>query len=141
LLAERDADPFLLRKGERQRLAVATVLAMRPQVLILDEPTTGLDYPQQRRMLELLARLRAGGTTVIVITHSPWVVTEFAERALLMRDGGLVFDGALESLLDDEALLRSAAFEAPPAARVARALGLRARTVDDLAQRLAAAKR
>ena len=140
LAADRDADPFLLRKGERQRLAVATVLAMRPEVLILDEPTTGLDYPQQRRMLTLLAELRAAGTTIIVITHSPWVVTEYAERALLMRGGRLVFDGFLERLLDDEELLRSAAFEAPPAARVARALGLRARTVDELAAQLAAAR-
>jgi energy-coupling factor transport system ATP-binding protein len=138
LLAERNEDPFLLRKGERQRLAVATVLAMRPRVLILDEPTTGLDYPQQRKMLELLAELRAGGTTIVVITHSPWVVVEYAERALLMRGGTLVFDGALDALLADEALLRSAAFEAPPAARVARALGIPARTVDELARALGA---
>jgi len=127
-----------LRKGERQRLAVATVLAMAPRVLILDEPTTGLDYPQQRGMLELLARLRAAGTTVIVITHSPWVVVEYAERALLMREGSLVFDGALAALLADEELLRSAAFEAPPAARVAHALGIPARTVDELARALGA---
>jgi energy-coupling factor transport system ATP-binding protein len=138
LAAERDEDPFLLRKGERQRLAVATVLAMAPRVLILDEPTTGLDYPQQRGMLELLARLRAAGTTVIVITHSPWVVVEYAERALLMREGRLVFDGPLDRLLADEALLRSAAFEAPPAARVAYALGIQARTVDELARALGA---
>jgi hypothetical protein len=58
-----------------------------------------------------------------------------------MRDGQLVFDGALATLLDDEPLLRSAAFEAPPAARVARAFGLRARTVEDLARQLAATKR
>ncbi|MCC6763424.1 MAG: energy-coupling factor ABC transporter ATP-binding protein [Deltaproteobacteria bacterium] len=138
LTAERDEDPFLLRKGERQRLAVATVLAMAPRVLILDEPTTGLDYPQVRTMLELLARLRAAGTTIVVITHSPWVVVEYAERALLMRGGRLVFDGALDELLADEPLLRSAAFEAPPAARVARALGIPARTVDELACALGA---
>ena len=138
LAAERDEDPFLLRKGERQRLAVATVLAMRPRVLILDEPTTGLDYPQVRTMLELLARLRAEGTTIVVITHSPWVVVEYAERALLMRGGRLVFDGALDDLLGDEDLLASAAFEAPPAARVARALGISARTVDQLARALGA---
>ncbi|MCC6847704.1 MAG: energy-coupling factor ABC transporter ATP-binding protein [Deltaproteobacteria bacterium] len=138
LTAERNEDPFLLRKGERQRLAVATVLAMAPRVLILDEPTTGLDYPQVRAMLELLARLRAAGTTIVVITHSPWVVVEYAERALLMRGGRLVFDGALDDLLADEPLLRSAAFEAPPAARVARALGISARTVDALARALGA---
>jgi energy-coupling factor transport system ATP-binding protein len=138
LAGERDQDPFLLRKGERQRLAVATVLAMAPRVLILDEPTTGLDYPQQRTMLELLARLRAAGTTIIVITHSPWVVVEYAERALLMREGSLVFDGPLATLLADEALLRSAKFEAPPGARVAHALGIPVRTVDDLARALGA---
>lgn len=138
LAAERDEDPFLLRKGERQRLAVATVLAMRPRVLILDEPTTGLDYPQVRTMLDLLARLRAEGTTIVVITHSPWVVVEYAERALLMRGGRLVFDGALDDLLGDEDLLASAAFEAPPAARVARALGISARTVHQLARALGA---
>jgi energy-coupling factor transport system ATP-binding protein len=132
LLPLREQDPFLLNKGERQRLAVATVLAMAPRVLILDEPTTGLDYPQQRRMLDLLARLRAGGTTVIVITHSPWVVVEYAERALLMDEGRLLFDGPLATLLGDDALLAAAAFEPPPLVRVARALGCSARRVGDL---------
>ncbi len=134
-----DRDPFLLSKGERQRLAVATVLAMEPRIVILDEPTTGLDYPQQRRMLDLLAELRAGGATVIIITHSPWVVAEYAERALLMAAGRLVFDGPLDDLLMDERLLRSASFEAPPATRVAQALGVRARDVDGLARALGAA--
>jgi energy-coupling factor transport system ATP-binding protein len=137
LLALRDHDPFLLSKGERQRLAVASVLAMAPRVLILDEPTTGLDFPEQRRMLDLLARLRAGGTTVIMITHSPWVVAEYAERAMLMRAGELVFDGALRDLFGDEELLRSAAFEAPPITRVGHALGVSAVTVDELARVLA----
>jgi energy-coupling factor transport system ATP-binding protein len=111
---------------------------MAPRVLILDEPTTGLDFVQQRRMLDLLARLRAAGTTVVVITHSPWVVVEYAERALLMSAGRLLFDGALDALLGDETLLRAAAFEAPPAARVARALGVPARGVEALARALGA---
>jgi len=136
LLPLREQDPFLLNKGERQRLAVASVLALAPRVLILDEPTTGLDYPQQRRMLDLLARLRAAGTTIVVITHSPWVVVEYAERALLLSEGRLCFDGPLARLLADDALLAAAAFEAPPFARVARALGLPARRIDDLARLL-----
>jgi energy-coupling factor transport system ATP-binding protein len=128
----READPFLLGKGERQRLAIATVLAMRPSVLILDEPTTGLDYPQQRRVLELLRRLRQQGTTIVVITHSPWVVLEYAERALLMRDGTLIHDGPLENLLARDDLVRAAAFDLPPIARLGRALGIVARRPDDV---------
>lgn len=133
----RDDDPFLLSKGERQRLAVATVLAMGPGVLILDEPTTGLDYPQQRQMLELLVRLRAAGTTIVLITHSPWVVAEYAERVLLMDGGRLVFDGPLAGFVADAGLRRAAAFEAPPAMRVGLAFGLIARSVDDLVAALA----
>ncbi len=136
LLALRDEDPFLLNKGARQQLAVATVLAMAPRVLILDEPTTGLDYPQQRRMLDLLARLHAGGTSIIVITHSPWVVAEYAERALLVGEGSLLFDGPLAALLADDALLAAAAFELPPITRVARALGIEGRDVAAVARAL-----
>jgi energy-coupling factor transport system ATP-binding protein len=132
-LAEfRDRDPFLLGKGQRQRLALATVLAMAPRVLILDEPTTGLDYPEQRGVLDLLARLRAGGTTVILITHSPWVVCEYAERALLMHQGRLIFDGALTRLLTEPELLRAAAFEPPPIVRVGRALGIQVPRRDEV---------
>ncbi|MEO8605181.1 MAG: energy-coupling factor transporter ATPase, partial [bacterium] len=67
-----DVDPFLLGKGERQRLAVAALLVLEPAVLILDEPTTGLDYREQRCMMALLAELHRRGLTLVVITHSPW---------------------------------------------------------------------
>jgi energy-coupling factor transport system ATP-binding protein len=136
LAARGDDDPVLLSKGERQRLAVATVLALRPRVLILDEPTTGLDYPQQRQMLDLLERLRDAGTTVVLITHSPWVVTEYAERVLLMDGGRLAFDGLLADLVRDPALLRAAAFDLPPVLAVGLAFGHFVRTVDDLLEAL-----
>jgi len=128
----RDDDPFLLSKGERQRLAVATVLAMAPRVLILDEPTTGLDHPQQRRMLELLVRLRAAGTAIVLITHTPWVVAEYAERVLVMRDGQLVFDGDFARFVGDPVLTAAAAYDPPPATRVGLAFGHAARSVDEL---------
>jgi energy-coupling factor transport system ATP-binding protein len=128
----RDDDPFLLSKGERQRLAVATVLAMAPRVLILDEPTTGLDHPQQRRMLELLVRLRAAGTAIVLITHTPWVVAEYAERVLVMREGRLVFDGDFARFVADPALTTAAAFDPPPATRVGLAFGHAVRSVDEL---------
>lgn len=109
----RDHDPFLLGRGERQRLAVAALLALRPRVLILDEPTTGLDYPEQRQMMELLKRFHQEGRTILIITHVPWVAAEYAERALLMADGQLLWDGSLRALCTQPALCARAAFRPP----------------------------
>jgi len=113
LQALRKHDPFLLGRGERQRLAVAALLALRPRVLILDEPTTGLDYPEQRRMMELLRRLHEAGRTIIIITHTPWVAAEYAERALLMAQGQLLWDGSLRELCAQSDLCARAAFRPP----------------------------
>jgi cobalt transport protein ATP-binding subunit len=109
----RDQDPFLLGRGERQRLAVAALLALRPRVLILDEPTTGLDYPEQRQMMELLKRFHQEGRTILIITHVPWVAAEYAERALLMADGQLLWNGSLRALWAQPALCAQAAFRPP----------------------------
>ena len=94
----RRQDPFLLGRGERQRLAVASVLVLEPRVLILDEPTTGLDYPQQRRMMDLISELNRAGTAIVIITHTPWLVAEYAHRAVLMRKGRKLFDGPVRDL-------------------------------------------
>ncbi len=109
----REHDPFLLGRGERQRLAVAALLALRPRVLILDEPTTGLDYPEQRRMMELLRRLHREGRTIIIITHVPWVAVEYAERALLMAQGQLLWDGPVRGLCGQTDLCARASFRPP----------------------------
>jgi energy-coupling factor transport system ATP-binding protein len=113
LQALRKHDPFLLGRGERQRLAVAALLALRPRVLILDEPTTGLDYPEQRCMMELLRQLHKAGRTIIIITHVPWVAAEYAERALLMAQGQLLWDGSLRELCKRSDLCARAAFRPP----------------------------
>jgi len=113
LSALRRHDPFLLGRGERQRLAVAALLALRPRVLILDEPTTGLDYPEQRHMMELLRRLHRAGRTIIIITHVPWVAAEYAERALLMAQGRLLWDGPLREVCAQADLCTQASFRPP----------------------------
>lgn len=127
-----DRDPFLLGKGERQRLAVAALLALEPEVLILDEPTTGLDFPEQQRMLALLAELHRGGLTLVVITHSPWVVAETAARGVVVRGGRIAFDGPLRALFANDELLTAARFRVPDATRVGRALGCTPLSVDEL---------
>jgi energy-coupling factor transporter ATP-binding protein EcfA2 len=129
----RDKDPFLLGRGERQRLAVASILVLEPRLLILDEPTTGLDYPQQRRMMELISELNQAGTAIVIITHTPWLVAEYARRAVLMRKGRKLFDGAVRDLFAQEDLLTSAAFRVPEVTALSRRFGMMARTADELA--------
>jgi energy-coupling factor transport system ATP-binding protein len=131
-LTARDADPFLLDKGARQRLAVASVLALRPEVLVLDEPTTGLDHTEQQRMMALLRRLHAGGRTIVVITHTPWVIAEHAERVVLLAGGRLRYDGAPRAFFADPALVEAAAFRAPEVTRLGRLLGCTPLSVEEL---------
>lgn len=118
-----DDDPFTLTKGERQRVAVASMLAARPSVLIFDEPTTGLDYRQTRGMMELIRHLNQAGHTVIIITHSMWVVAEYAHRAVVMQAGRILADGPTREVFSDEETLAAANLSAPPITRLGNALG------------------
>jgi len=131
-LGDRTADAFLLDKGARQRLAVASVLALRPEVLVLDEPTTGLDAAEQARMLGLLRRLHQAGRTIVVITHTPWVVAEYAERVLLLADGRLRYDGGIREFFGDPTLADEPAARPPDVTRLGRRLGCTPLTVDEL---------
>ena len=119
-------DPFLLGKGQRQRLAVASLLALRPRLLILDEPTTGLDYLEQQRMMDLIAQLHAQGMAIVIITHTPWVVAEYAQRGVLMAGGRILVDAPLRTLFAQEALLEQAHFRAPDITRLGRRFGVHA---------------
>jgi energy-coupling factor transport system ATP-binding protein len=125
---ERASDPFLLSKGERQRLAVASVLALRPRVLILDEPTTGLDHREQLRMMGLVRELNQAGTAIVIITHTPWLVAEYARRVVLMRKGRKIFDGGVCDFFMHDELLRSASFRPPEVTELSRRFGTLALT-------------
>jgi len=82
-----DKDPFVLTRGERQRIAVASLLSMKPEIMLFDEPTTGLDYSQTLSMMALIRRLNDQGCTVIIITHAMWVAARYAARCVVMRKG------------------------------------------------------
>jgi energy-coupling factor transport system ATP-binding protein len=129
----REYDPFLLGKGERQRLAVASVLALRPRLLILDEPTTGLDYREQRRMMELISRLNRDGIAIVIITHTPWLVAEYAHRVVLMRRGRKLYDGGVREFFTCDELLASSSFRPPEITQLARRFGTIALTAEELA--------
>jgi energy-coupling factor transporter ATP-binding protein EcfA2 len=133
LSAERDRDPFLLSKGERQRLAVASVLALRPRLLILDEPTTGLDYREQRGMMALIGDLNRSGIAIVMITHTPWLVAEYARRVVLMRKGRVMFDGSVREFFTHDELLANSSFRPPEATILGRRFGLSALGPEELA--------
>jgi energy-coupling factor transport system ATP-binding protein len=116
-------DPFALTKGERQRIAVASILASKPQVIILDEPTTGLDYKEQTGIMDLLCRLNEAGHTVIIITHSMWVVTRYAHRCVVMHEGRAVMTGTVRDVFAREDELNRLFVRSPQVVRLSNQLG------------------
>ena len=132
-------DPFGLTRGERQRVAVASILVSRPRVLILDEPTTGLDYRQQKSMMNMLAALHEAGHTVIIITHCMWVAAEYSTRAILMRQGEIIRDGSTRDVFASEESLAAANLAAPPIVQLSNRLGAGALNVDELLSTLSLA--
>jgi energy-coupling factor transport system ATP-binding protein len=125
-------DPFGLTKGERQRVAVASVLAVRPEVLILDEPTTGLDYAEQRSMMDLVQRLNESGSTIIVVTHTMWVVAEYAHRAAVIKDGRMILSGTVRDVFTEEEALLDASLRPPHIVSLSNVLGLTALSVEEM---------
>lgn len=136
LEADPDTHPGSLGAGQRQQLALAAVLTMQPDVLVVDEPTTGLDRRAARSVLEALCRLHADGRTVLLVTHDMSLVAEYVPRTVVLGSGEVLADGPTATVLADEALLAAAYLRPPPAARLARALGLHAITPAQVAAAL-----
>jgi energy-coupling factor transport system ATP-binding protein len=115
--------PFTLSGGEMRRVALASILGLRPEVLILDEPTAGLD-PQGRR--ELLARIRVWqeevGLTLIVVSHNLDELARVVERVVVLERGKTAADGSVRQVLSDGQLLRAAGLDAPQPVTLMQAL-------------------
>ncbi|MDO9531802.1 MAG: energy-coupling factor transporter ATPase [Deltaproteobacteria bacterium] len=129
-------DPFSLTKGQRQRLAVAGVLALAPQVIILDEPTTGLDHREQQDLLGLARELHAQGHTVIMVTHSMWAAATYARRLVVLLDGKVLLDGPAREVLAQRELLARARLVPPAVVQLSRALGFMALTPAEFCRRV-----
>uniref|UniRef100_A0A7J3X4U7 ATP-binding cassette domain-containing protein n=1 Tax=Thermofilum pendens TaxID=2269 RepID=A0A7J3X4U7_THEPE len=113
LLGYEDHNPYDLDYGKMKLLTIASVLAMKPKILILDEPTTGQDHRGRHLLAELALKLNKEGITVIVITHDMKFVAETAKRTVLMAGGEVVLDGPTSEVLYAVDVLRKNAIKPP----------------------------
>ena len=100
-----DAEPFLLNRGTRQLLALASIIVMEPPVVVLDEPTAGLDFRECAKVMDVIAELNARGTTVVMVCHDMEVVADYAKRVIAMTAGQVVADGETFAVLRDRDVL------------------------------------
>lgn len=110
MLDYKDRPPHHLSFGQRRRVAVATVLAMNPTILVLDEPSSNLDPASRRELAEILTSLEI---TLIMVTHDLPYAFELCERSLILADGRIVEDGATKMILSDRELLHRYRLELP----------------------------
>jgi energy-coupling factor transport system ATP-binding protein len=109
----RDSSPFILSGGERKRVALASVLAWDPDIVVLDEPTIGQDYSQKERLSHFLMQLRTQGKTTIIVTHDVEFVAETKPRIVLMADGRVIADGSSKEIMTDSDALSKASVSPP----------------------------
>jgi energy-coupling factor transporter ATP-binding protein EcfA2 len=127
-----DVDPFSMTKGERQCVAVASVLAARPRILIFDEPNTGLDAEETDRMMQMIQDLNRQGHTIIMVTHTLSLVARYAQRCILMHQGRVLAHGSPREIFADPILLKQAGLQVPPLTRFAQRWGHTLLTVEEV---------
>ncbi len=118
-----EKDPFSLSRGERQKVALASVLALSPKILVLDEPTTGLDYKECMQIMEVIKALNDKGTTVIMVCHDMELVTDFAQRVIVIGDGGVLADDKCNKVMTNDTVLRRTSLAPPQIAQLSIRLG------------------
>lgn len=115
--------PFFLVKGLRQRIAIASILSLKPKVIIVDEPTTGQDYKQSIEVMEFLRMLNEEwGHTIIIVTHEMDIVAQYAKRVVVMNDGRVLTDGTVKEVFSTPELLEKANVKPPQITRLAQSL-------------------
>jgi energy-coupling factor transport system ATP-binding protein len=115
--------PFFLTKGLRQRVAIASILAMRPRTIIVDEPTTGQDLRQSLEVMNFLRDLwQHQGHTIVIITHEMPIVAQYAQRVVVLGQGRVLMDGPTREVFAEPELLAKTFVKPPQITRLAQAL-------------------
>ncbi len=121
--AIKDRAPFELSGGQKRRVAIAGIIAMRPKVLILDEPSAGLDPYGKEQILNLIVKLKEQcSPTIIVISHDIDEITRFASRIVVFNDSHVAYDVPMTELFEHQAELVEMGLDIPQAVKIAKAL-------------------
>lgn len=107
------ASPFMLSRGQRQMVALAATVVTNPKILLLDEPTCGLDYKECMRIMQVVERLRKNGGCVIMVCHDMEVVLDYATRLITINDGKLIIDGSAHDVFEKPEVCSAAALYPP----------------------------
>ncbi len=114
----RDRHPHSLSRGQRQRLAVASILAMEPDIIVLDEPTTGQDWGHVNKFLQQIRHLNKLGKTIILVTHDMNLVAGYARRTVVMDNGKIVLDGDTRNVFSEQEILEKTGITLPVITRL-----------------------
>jgi energy-coupling factor transport system ATP-binding protein len=114
----RKSSPFMLSGGERKRVALASVLAWDPKILILDEPTIGQDYQQKERLRQFIMQMKTQGRTIIIVTHDVEFVAECNPTVLLMKEGEIIAVGEAKEVLTNPTMLTTASIVPPQISQI-----------------------
>ncbi|MFN3268825.1 MAG: energy-coupling factor ABC transporter ATP-binding protein, partial [Zestosphaera sp.] len=125
LVKPLDISPHLLSFGEKHRLAIASILALKPQALVLDEPFSGLDYKRSLQLLLSLRRFVESGGTVILVAHDLQLISEVADKVVVLDNGSIKRLGTVREVLSDIEWLRTQGFTPLQSTLIAREVGLR----------------
>ncbi|MGL5590816.1 MAG: energy-coupling factor transporter ATPase [Metamycoplasmataceae bacterium] len=137
-----EKSPFQLSGGQKRRVALAGIMAMKPDFLVFDEPTAGLDPAGAKDILELFKRMNENGKTIIIVTHDLDNVLEYTNRTMMLCNGMLVKDGPTIDVLEDTEFLIESGLEPPKLLAFANELRERGmpiqkvKTIDDLANEI-----
>ncbi len=131
--------PFTLSGGEKKRLTIASVIAMNPKIVVLDEPTMGQDYRQKLNLRRMIEEIVKEGRTVVIVTHDVEFASEIKGKVVVLDDGRVVAEGTRETVFTDREVLMKASLSPPQLVEIADKIGLRFRwfeSVEELGEHI-----
>lgn len=108
-----DTNPFCLSKGQRQRVALASILALDVDIIVLDEPTTGQDYKESIQIMNMVEELNGLGKTIVMVTHNMELVASYTSRVIILNEGSILEDGTPTEVFSRMHSLQKASLSAP----------------------------